>query len=276
MAWTAGLLAFTAWLPAPSRWLAALAAIIVLGIPHGALDGELARPLLRPRLGWAWFGAFAVPYLGLTALVLLAWRAAPLWALATFLAGSVWHFGAEDAAQEARPRMPGGRGARGGCRSPSRFCCTPRPRCAFSAPSRWCRLTRCRTGSLAARGFGAGVFALWLLQCIGRRRWARLAEPLALLLVFAALPPLTAFAIYFVGVHAPPPYAGHGARPPCAARRQPARGNWPLSLPLTALTLLIGAALWHCYPGGARRPVAGADPARLGGADFAAHVAPMP
>ena len=45
----------------------------------------------------AWFGVFAVPYLGLAGLVLLAWHVAPMATLAGFLALSVLHFGEEDA-----------------------------------------------------------------------------------------------------------------------------------------------------------------------------------
>ncbi|MCA1481005.1 beta-carotene 15,15'-dioxygenase, Brp/Blh family, partial [Bradyrhizobium sp. NBAIM08] len=71
--------------------------IILLGVPHGALDGEVARPLLRPRWGRWWFGVFAVPYLLLAAAVLLAWRLAPEATLAGFLTLSAWHFGSEEA-----------------------------------------------------------------------------------------------------------------------------------------------------------------------------------
>ncbi|WP_246686158.1 Brp/Blh family beta-carotene 15,15'-dioxygenase [Methylobacterium sp. WL8] len=87
----------SAFLPREASWLAALSVVIVLGVPHGALDGAIAAPLLRPRYGRAWFGVFAIPYLGLSALVLLAWQLAPLAALAGFLALSVLHFGEEDA-----------------------------------------------------------------------------------------------------------------------------------------------------------------------------------
>ena len=76
--------------------LTVLAVIVLLGVPHGALDGEVARGVLRPHLGRAWFAVFAPPYLALSALVLLSWHAAPVVTLALFLAGSVWHFGSED------------------------------------------------------------------------------------------------------------------------------------------------------------------------------------
>ena len=90
-------LAFSALLPLAGQYLCALLAIIVLGVPHGALDGEIARSVLRPRFGWAWFPVFSLPYLALSGLVLLAWHLAPEPTLAAFLAASVWHFGSEDA-----------------------------------------------------------------------------------------------------------------------------------------------------------------------------------
>ena len=97
MAALAVLLAATALLPQPLAWIAVLATVILLGVPHGALDGEVAWPLLRPRFGRAWFLVFSLPYLSLSVGVLLAWRAAPEATLAAFLAVSILHFGAEEA-----------------------------------------------------------------------------------------------------------------------------------------------------------------------------------
>ncbi len=53
----------------------------MLGVPHGGLDGEIARSLLRSRLGvrlggwfrWAWFPIFSPPYLALAVAVAVAW-----------------------------------------------------------------------------------------------------------------------------------------------------------------------------------------------------------
>lgn len=44
-------LAVTSVLPPGDQTIAALVAIIVLGVQHGALDGEIARAILRPRFG---------------------------------------------------------------------------------------------------------------------------------------------------------------------------------------------------------------------------------
>ena len=65
-------------------------------MPHGALDVEIGRFLLRRTFGRWWFPVFAGPYLLLVGAVLLAWQWAPEATLAVFLAASVWHFGTED------------------------------------------------------------------------------------------------------------------------------------------------------------------------------------
>ena len=63
------------------------------------------------------------------------------------------------------------------------------------------------------------------------------------------LPPLTSFAIYFVCVHAPAHVlslirdGGHGSR------IQDNAVAMRLALPLTGMTLLLGAALWPLYSG---------------------------
>ncbi len=90
-------IALTVLMPQQVGWPVVTALIILLGVPHGALDGEICRAILRPRHGRAWFAVFAVPYMLLFAAVLMAWRDAPLWTLLAFLMASVWHFGAEDA-----------------------------------------------------------------------------------------------------------------------------------------------------------------------------------
>jgi Brp/Blh family beta-carotene 15,15'-monooxygenase len=75
--------------------LAAIAAILLIGVPHGGLDGAVAR-----RIGWpsgllAWVG-FNVSYVMLAGLVVWAWWLLPLLGLAVFLTISGLHFGASD------------------------------------------------------------------------------------------------------------------------------------------------------------------------------------
>ncbi|MFT5578670.1 MAG: Brp/Blh family beta-carotene 15,15'-monooxygenase [Paraglaciecola psychrophila] len=77
--------------------LAAIAAVLLIGVPHGGLDGAVAR-----RIGWptgllAWFG-FNVGYSVLTVLVVVLWWQWPVLGLAIFLALSALHFGRSDIA----------------------------------------------------------------------------------------------------------------------------------------------------------------------------------
>ena len=73
--------------------MVACAAILVFGLPHGALDLEIIkRERGTGRLG---MGALLFLYLGLAATMAAMWHFAPLGALATFLLIAVIHF-AED------------------------------------------------------------------------------------------------------------------------------------------------------------------------------------
>ena len=236
-------LAAASLLPPGQRTLVTLVAIIVLGVPHGALDGELARVALRPRFGLAWFGVFALPYLGLSALVLAAWHFLPVLTLAAFLAASVWHFGAE----ETGSTDPVSVIAAGGAPIALAVLAHPAATAAVFA-------TVSGTVMIAPPGWLWWASLLWLVPAGWRvtRLIRSGADPSPVVLLAATaivLPPLTSFAIYFVCIHAPAHVlslirdGGHEnrIRDNAAALR--------LALPLTALTLLLGAALWPLYSG---------------------------
>ncbi len=237
-----GVLATSSLLGHEAQWLVALAAIILLGVPHGALDGEIARPVLRPRLGAAWFGAFALPYLGLVACVLLSWQRAPVITLAGFLLLSAWHFGREDAGPPPLEAL-----ARGGL---------PIALPVLFHPAATALVFHTVSGApmphvpvwlaSAARAWVVptmfwSIRVAWLTPC-------RLAEPVLLALGFALLPPLTAFAAYFVCVHAPR-HMGFMVVDQRAPRIGSMHDAIRRSLPLTVLTIGIGAALWPFYGG---------------------------
>ena len=70
-----------------------------IGMPHGAMDHRVAEVCIRPRLGargaqCRWF--FGVGYLGLSAIVLLGWATLPLFTLVAFFLYSAVHFGMGD------------------------------------------------------------------------------------------------------------------------------------------------------------------------------------
>ena len=79
-----------------TNWdLVAIVAVLLIGVPHGGLDGAVAR-----RVGWsdgvhAWLG-FHLGYIILAALVVLLWWYWPTPSLAVFLCISGFHFGRSD------------------------------------------------------------------------------------------------------------------------------------------------------------------------------------
>jgi len=77
--------------------LIAIIAVLLIGVPHGGLDGAVAR-----RIGWpkglvAWLG-FNLSYICLAALVVWVWSHWPLLGLSVFLTISALHFGSSDIA----------------------------------------------------------------------------------------------------------------------------------------------------------------------------------
>ncbi len=233
-------LAASAVLPWQAGWVCAVLTIVVLGVPHGALDVEIGRDLLRGRVGGWWFPVFAGPYLLLVGAVLLAWRWAPEVTLAAFLAASVWHFGTEDTGGSGWPAL-----FRGGLPVAAPVLLHPEATASvFSAAS-----------SLAFEQPPAWLTAasiLWLIPAsltVLRSRPRDLLLPGALCAAFAVLPPLTAFALYFVGVHAPAHTIALIRHPGRAPRVRDEASAWRLAAPTTVLTVAIGAALWPTYTG---------------------------
>lgn len=241
----AAALALSGTLPEGPAWLLALSGVILLGVPHGALDGEIARPYLRLRFGRTWFVVFAAPYLALAALVLLAWSAAPVPTLAAFLACSAWHFGAEDAG-------PGGGWeavVRGGLPIAAPVLLRPEATARVLGVVAGVPMAQPPGWLLLASWAWLALALAWTVSVLLRHHGRALVEPGLLTSLFAALPPLTAFAIYFVCVHAPRHMAALAAHPVRAPRVWDRRTAVLRSLPVTALTLLIGAALWPFYAG---------------------------
>ncbi|SFK86220.1 beta-carotene 15,15'-monooxygenase, Brp/Blh family [Methylorubrum salsuginis] len=244
-----GLIA-SALLPRDASWLTALGAVIVLGVPHGALDGAVAVPLLRPRFGRLWFGVFALPYLGLSALVLIAWQVAPLATLAGFLALSVLHFGEEDAG----PGRPVEALVRGGLPIALPALLRPEETAEIFALVARVPMPQLPAWWSAAAWLWLALATLWLT--IYRPRRALLAECAGLAAAFWLLPPLTAFALYFVGLHGPR-HMRALVRDPVRAPTIDTMGRAVrAALPIFALTLGLGAGLWPLYAPGSPDPTA--------------------
>ena len=233
------ILAASLLLPWQGQWFCAAAVIIVLGVPHGALDVEIGRTLLRDRVGWAWFPLFAAPYLALVAAVLIAWNLAPEANLGAFLAVSVWHFGSEETDGGGLPAL-----AVGGLPVALPVLLQPAATAQvlaaisgvpFGAPPAWLLL-----GSLA----WMLLAAFWCYRTLVDGSRHALILPILQCLGFAFLPPLTAFTLYFVSVHAPMHTAALIRNSTRAPRVRDAATAWWLAIPTTALTVLIGISLW--------------------------------
>lgn len=237
----------TTLLPHAAEWPCLLGLTVMLGVPHGALDGEIGRTWLRPRFGRAWFPVFAVPYLLLAASVLAAWRLAPEFTLAAFLATSVWHFGSEDAGSGRVVDAV----VLGGIPVAVPMLLHPGATTIVLATAAGLPPATGIGWLLAASLLWLAVALAWVAAAILRGRAARLLRPAGLVTLFALLPPLTAFAVYFVCIHAPAhvdAMIGDIVRAPRVRSRGDAAWR---ALPLTGLTLLIGAALWPAYTGAA-------------------------
>ncbi|MFQ3287192.1 MAG: Brp/Blh family beta-carotene 15,15'-monooxygenase [Porticoccaceae bacterium] len=83
----------------------AIAAILLVGVPHGGLDGAVARRSGWPQHRTAWLSFHAV-YIGLAALVAWLWWLAPLTSLIVFLGISAFHFGSSDICHIESPSHP--------------------------------------------------------------------------------------------------------------------------------------------------------------------------
>jgi len=73
------------------EWILAGGLIVLLGVPHGALDPLFAQALLQLNSHAAWFGFVAV-YLLLAAVVVALWWYSPVLFLIAFLSVSILHF----------------------------------------------------------------------------------------------------------------------------------------------------------------------------------------
>lgn len=248
----AALLAATALLPREAGWAVVLALVIGLGVPHGALDGEVAKPVLSPRFGRAWFPVFAAPYLALTAAVLVAWRVAPEATLAGFLGLSVLHFGHEDAG----PGRPVEALARGGLPIALPALVQPDETARIFAVVSHTAMPVLPVWWTVFAWAWLGLAIVWL--CGRRPPVDLLAELAALSLAFLVLPPLSAFGLYFVCLHAPRHMRALAEDPGRAPSVDGMGRAVVMALPVFGLTLLIGLLLWPTYPqaGGVERLLA--------------------
>lgn len=181
--------------------LVALAAVVLIGLPHGALDGAIAIHLGFSR-SLLIFIRFILLYILMAGVVIAAWIFAPAPCLLGFLVISMVHFGAGD----ARHGTGWVRGAEvlahGGL--------------VVAGIS---QMHRPEVDVIFAYLTGGDTTLVWqgldmltvivgasLVICLGQalwyRRWRGTALELgALAVLFALTPPLVGFAVYFCCVH---------------------------------------------------------------------------
>ena len=181
--------------------LIGLAGIVLIGLPHGALDGAVAMHLGIVQR-FSDLARFMLVYIALAALVVVTWTVAPSISLILFLTISMLHFGAGD--------VKNGKGSLGFTEA------LAHGGLAIVGISQFHRsdvneifayLTNQDTAAvwLAVDILTVGVIIAiitCLFQASKNPKWATtILELLLLGIVYALAPPLLGFAIYFCCVH---------------------------------------------------------------------------
>ena len=259
-------------------WLVPWAAsVVVLGLPHGALDPFVPFRMRGEPLGARRVAAFCALYLGTAGAVIVLWALAPVAAAVGFVALTWAHWGQGDvfalralgwdAHLTSRPHLALAGAVRGAlpmlvplAAQPSAYAAVLGDLAALFDPD-----GAAGVGAMVAPAAGAarvalcaliGGYALWGAASARRRNaWRPLAldlgEVAGLAVFFAVLPPLWSVGVYFCAWHA----LRHLARlEPIVAPRRPLRLAL-LAAPATLGALALFAGLgWLLV----ERPAAGA------------------
>ncbi|MCE2517827.1 MAG: Brp/Blh family beta-carotene 15,15'-dioxygenase [Alphaproteobacteria bacterium] len=184
-----------------------LAAVVMIGMPHGAMDGAVAITTGHANTPRQMTG-FILRYLALTALVVVVWMVIPIFTLTMFMLISLIHFGLGD--HTANKRL--GKTVQVICHGGLVVGLIPAVHFAEVEP-----IFLTLTGAVhisqlqplwgliilinGVMVIAGGIYAVLAVMNRGLRR--RFAEWLALLAAISLLPPLTGFALYFCCVHTP-------------------------------------------------------------------------
>lgn len=184
-----------------------LTAVVMIGMPHGAMDGAVASTTGHAKTPWQML-RFVALYLILTALVVIVWMTIPIFTLTLFLLISLIHFGLGDHNSPSNF----GKYIQVICHGGLVVGVIPAVHFAAVEPI-FLTLTGAVHPSQLSALWGLliilnGIIALaslayaWLAFKTPLIR-GRFFEFLALLAVLIALPPLTGFALYFCLIHTP-------------------------------------------------------------------------
>ncbi len=220
-----------------------LAAILLLGLPHGALDVELARERFHEGSRHFWFFKFAVPYLALSGLVLLAWHVAPMAMLWFFLAISTYHFGREQTTDVL------GIFVEGSAPIALALCLSPGETLQIFTIVTGVPMTTMPEILKVAVVVWLALAGIWTILHLFALNFRAPALGLLLILIYYTLDPLTALALYFVIWHAPLHVRRLIDDQHLAPRISSTGIAARLSLWPTMLTLFLGVLLWPHYPG---------------------------
>lgn len=217
--------------PSPTLQIALLAPLVaVLGVPHGALDVDMARALwpLERRAARL---AFGLGYLAVAAGVLGFWLVAPGAALAAFLAYSAAHFAGDWRDDLSSPaRLAAGAAV------------IALPAAAHESEVAWlfAALAPPDAANLCAAVLHAAAPPLAVVAVAAAalaRRPGVVVELVALTALALVAPPLITFVVYFCGLHSPRHFVETIARLGFGWSRGVAA-----ALPLSVMTLVLAAA----------------------------------
>jgi len=220
--------------PDPRLELLALAAlIVVLGVPHGALDPIFAAAKYRLRDPGRW-AVFALAYLAVAALVVAIWRISPTLFLAAFLVMSAVHFSGDPTDGTPWPT----RLLYGGA-----IIVLP----ALLHGADVARLFAALVPADAAAGLAAVLHRIgwpWLIALLAAASFRAVKEPVSAVelvsvtILATLMPPLPAFAVFFCGMHS----ARHILR---TAQFAPGRRLFATAIiPMLGVVALAAAGWW--------------------------------
>lgn len=240
-------------LPLAAQLTLLAAAVVVFGLPHGALDLNLVRGATNGS--WMTLAASIGLYLLAAGAALAAWVLAPVAALLGFLLIAVIHFGLGDTEDLNGPQRAVEIAARGGFAVVAPLVFHPSTTRDLFALLVGPNSTVALDSALAA--ISSPVALVWVLCLVTALLWRALqhrsgwiaacAELLLTTAIFAVFHPLAAFLLYFCFVHSVRHIADLGAA------RFPANGGhaarWLLreSAPFTVTTIVVAAFIWFIF-----------------------------
>lgn len=222
--------AFPSAIPQAAQLMVLALGVVILGLPHGALDPAIAeRAGLVRSVASLWF--FNSIYTAVVLAVIGLWWFAPVFSLALFLAVSAWHFAGDW--RDTLPWWAQGIGGAGLLLLPITFHTEAVATIfvALSGPG----------GATLAEALGqlGWLVPSAMLSVAGfaliKQQWASGLEFMALVVIGILAPPLVFFIIYFCSLHSPRHLREHFQQ----ADRNDHGRLWRMLVVYTLATLLL-------------------------------------